>query len=80
MEIQQVNLSAHVNQTPSIQTPPDNITFMAQVLSAPVHGLTAKEVNSYLCTPECRGRVAAYLLHNSELISDLQDIKGITLI
>ncbi|MFS7912308.1 putative transcription factor interactor and regulator CCHC(Zn) family [Helianthus anomalus] len=64
-EIQHLNLT-----TPENQTPTNTMAFITQV-----HGLTSEEVNSYLCTPECRGRVATYRLHNSELISDLHDIK-----
>ncbi|MFS8001245.1 hypothetical protein Hanom_Chr13g01188071 [Helianthus anomalus] len=64
-EIQHLNLTSPENQPPT-----DNMAFMAQV-----QGPTPEEVNSYLCTPDCRAMVAAYRLHNSKLISDLQDIK-----
>ncbi|MFS7951773.1 hypothetical protein Hanom_Chr07g00599071 [Helianthus anomalus] len=48
---------------------------LTQILLAPIHGLTAEEVSSIFCTPECRGKVEAYRLHNSELIQDYNDIK-----
>ncbi|MFS7994717.1 hypothetical protein Hanom_Chr12g01109321 [Helianthus anomalus] len=48
---------------------------MTQILSAPVHGLTAIEVSSVFCTHECHGKVKAYRLHNAELIQDYNDIK-----
>ncbi|MFS8006400.1 putative transcription factor interactor and regulator CCHC(Zn) family [Helianthus anomalus] len=64
------------DSAPDDETPTENLALMTRILSAPVHGLTAEEVHSIFCTPECRERVEAYRLHNADLIQDYKDIKN----
>ncbi|KAJ0446497.1 putative transcription factor interactor and regulator CCHC(Zn) family [Helianthus annuus] len=91
-EIERLNISAPDNKNesnniafmtstnqgsePEEETSAENFALMTQILSAPVKGLTKEEVLSVFCTPECRERVEAYRIHNTELIQDYQDIKN----
>ncbi|MFS7986294.1 putative transcription factor interactor and regulator CCHC(Zn) family [Helianthus anomalus] len=64
------------NSAPDDETPAENLALMTRILSAPVHGVTAKDVRSVFGTPECRERVEAYRLHNADLVQDYKDIKN----
>ncbi|MFS8018184.1 hypothetical protein Hanom_Chr15g01389161 [Helianthus anomalus] len=65
-----------MNSAPDDEVPAENFALMTRILLAPVHVLTAEEVRSVFCTPECRERVEAYRLHNTELIQDYKDINN----
>ncbi|MFS7979038.1 hypothetical protein Hanom_Chr10g00922671 [Helianthus anomalus] len=62
--------------SPSTNNSESGIWKVFELASTRSQGLIVEEINSVFCTLECRGRVEAYRLHNSELIQDYNDIKG----